>query len=336
MFDSKFICTLTALIIAVIAICNFNPSKGEPVVETLGMLPSMVPRPEVLAHHNGRTTVLQDTFNHKIWNNSPGLAAGLSNAPGISRSEFFQTPGTFQSNLSPRFANTQFGSQIRYNAPAFKNMGVPKSPLGYANMAKENYSPTKEDYGCGSCGNNGAGCFAAQCAGDAKSKSIKSCGAGSAPPNMKADYLNGNAREVLTETIDKFPASDGFTNTLPIGTMSTVNNMGEQLDNVIVYNRMMFANRNSTLRSQGDWIRGDLPIVPCNTGWFQVSVNPSIDLNQGAMNVLGGINNDTASSLANLINTTTGTSTIGGINMTPEQLSSIGASGNDINVTAFP
>lgn len=334
MFDGKFVCTLAALIVAVVAICNFNPSKGDPVVETLGMLPSFVTRPEVLARHKGNTSVLQDTYNTKLWENSSGLATGIANAPGIHSPEFFQTPGNFQSNLSPRFANTQFGSQIRYNAPAFKNMGVPKSPLGYANMAKENYTPgSNEGYGCG-C--SGAGCFAADCAGPARSQSPRSCAAGSAPPHMKADYLNGNAREVLTKTIDSHPASDGFTNTLPIGNMSTLNNMGEQLDNVIVYDRMMFANRNSTLRSQGDWIRGDLPIVPCNTGWFQVSVDPAIDLNQGAMNVLGGVKNQTAGALANIINTTTGLSTIGGINMTQQELSSVGASGNDLNVTAFP
>jgi hypothetical protein len=333
MFDGRFICTLTALIVAVVAICNFNPSKGDaPVLEGLGMLPSRVLRPSVLARHNGKTSVLQDTYNTKLWSNSPGLATGISNAPGVSGPDFFQTPGTFQSNLSPRFANTQFGSQIRYNAPSFKNMGVPCNPLGYAKMAKENYT---EEYGCGSCG-GGAGCFAADCAGPAKGQSPKSCAAGSAPPLMKADYLNGNAREVLSEAIDSHPASDGFTNTLPVGNMSTLNNMGEQLDNVIVYDRMMFANRNSHLRSQGDWIRGDLPIVPSSTGWFQVSVDPAIDLNQGAMNVLGGVQNETAGALANIINTTTGMSTIGGINMSQQELASVGASGNDLNVTAFP
>jgi len=208
-------------------------------------------------------------------------------------------------------------------------MGVPTSPLGYGNMAKENYT---EDYGCSSCG-GGAGCSASGCA---HGKSPKSCAAGSAPPVMQADYLNGNAREVLSEAIDSHPASEGFTDTLPIGNMSTLNNMGEQLDNVIVYDRMMFANRNSTLRSQGDWIRGDLPIVPSSTGWFQVSVDPAIDLNQGAMNVLGGVQNETAGALASIINTTTGMSTIGGINMSQQELASVGASGNDLNVTAFP
>ena len=335
MFDGKFVCTLTALIVAVVAICNFNPHKSSPVVENWWGNPSWgPPRTEVLARNKGNTSVLQATYNTKLWENSPGLAANRANAPGVAGPEFFQTPGTFQSNLSPRFANTQFGSQIRYNAPAFKNMGVPKSPLGYANMAKENYTPgSNEGYGCG-CG--GAGCFAADCAGPARSQSPRSCAAGSAPPLMKADYANGNFHQELNNTLQSNPAGDGFTNTLPIGNMSTVNNMGEQLDNVIVYDRMMFANRNSRLRSQGDWIRGDLPMVPCNTGWFQVSVDPAIDLNQGAMNVLGGVKNETAGSLAALVNDTTGWSTIGGINMSQQELMSVGASGNDINLTAFP
>ena len=329
MFDGKFLCTLTALIVAVIAICNFNPSKGDSVVETMWMNPSMTVRPNVIARKsNGQTSVLQDTYNSKLWNNSQGLATGIANAPGIHGPEFFQIPGQFQASISPRFANTQFGSQIRYNAPALKNMGVPRNPLGYANMAKENYTPGKENYGCG----GGAGCFAANCAGSAKSQSPGF----KAPPLMKPDYLNGDAAKVIQQAIDTSPANDGFTNALPIGTMNTVNNMGEQLDNVIVYDRMMFANRNSTLRSQGDWIRGDLPIAPCNTGWFQVSVDPAIDLNQGAMNVLGGVKNETAGALANLINTTTGLSTIGGINMNRQELASVSASGNDINLTAFP
>lgn len=323
MFDGKFLCTLTALIVAVVAICNFNPGKNnDPIVENLGMLPSFgPPRTEIIARSNGQNTLLENTFNPTIWNNSTGLASNISQAPGVSSQEFFQTPGNFQSNLSPRFANTQFGSQIRYNAPAFKNMGVPKNPLGYANMAKENYTV------------NGCRASAPTCG---SGKSSQSCRAGGGPPMIEANYANGDYHAVVNKTIENHKSSEGFTDTLPIGNMSTVNNMGEQLDNVIVYNRMMFANRNSRIRSQGDWIRGDLPIVPSNTGWFQVSVDPAIDLNQGAMNVLGGIKNETAGSLAALINNTTGWSTIGGVNMSQQELASVGASGNDVNLTAFP
>jgi len=351
MFDGKFLCTLTALIVAVVAICNFNPGKSEPVVEnwwsTAGFGP---PRTNVLAKGpKGRVSVLQDTYNPTIWNNSTGLATNMASAPGIAGpslgsrenfggargAEFFQTPGTFQSNLSPRFANTQFGSNIRYNAPAFKNMGVPKSPLGYANMAKENYTPgqSSESYGCG-CG--GAGCFAADCAGPARSQSPKSCGAGKAPPLMASGYANGDFNPQLEKAIDAMPANGGTTNTLPIGTMSAVTNMGEELGNVVMYDRLTYANRNSRLYSQGCMIRGDLAISPGPPGWFRPSVDPAIDLNPGAMNVLGGVHNETAGNLAALINKTTGWNTIGGVAMTNQELASVGSSGNDINYTSFP
>lgn len=327
MFDGKFICTLAAVVIAVVAICNFNPggNKVTGVVEGLGMLPSFKIRPNMVARSkNGNVQAIQGTYQSML-KPRDGLAAGID-----QKVEFWQTPGTFQSSLSPRFANTDFGANIRYNAPAYKNMGVPKTPLGYAKMAKENY---KEDYGCGGCG--GAGCFAATCGGPTQSQSPKGCGATPAPPIMPADYANGNYHKEVNAVIDS-ANGPAMTNELPVGNMTTLNNMGETTDNVIVYDRMMFANRNSTLRSQGDWIRGDLPITPCNTGWFQVSVDPSIDLNQGAINVLAGVKNETAGQMAALINDYTGETTIGGINMSQQELASVGASGNDIMMTAFP
>ena len=326
MFDGKFICTLAAVIIAVVAICNFNPTgnKASDVVEGLGMLPSRTVRPTMVAKSkNGNVQAIQGTYQSMLKPRG-GLAAGIN-----QQVEFWQTPGTFQSSLSPRFANTDFGANIRYNAPAFKNMGVPKTPLGYAKMAKENY---REDYGCGGCG--GAGCFAATCGGPTQSQSPKACGASPAPPLMAADFANGNYHKEVAAAV-KSNGGPSMTNSLPVGNMSTLNNMGETTDNVVVYDRLMFANRNSTLRSQGDWIRGDLPITPCNTGWFQVSVDPSIDLNQGAMNVLAGVHNETAGAMSALINDYTGDTTIGGVNMTQQELMSVGAV-RDIQLTAFP
>lgn len=76
----------------------------------------------------------------------------------------------------------------------------------------------------------------------------------------------------------------------------------------------MVANRNSRLRSLGDPIRGDIPIIPRTGELFAPSVQPNLDLQQGAMNVMGGLNNDTAKELANLIyDTSSGAQqTIGG------------------------
>lgn len=42
-------------------------------------------------------------------------------------------------------------------------------------------------------------------------------------------------------------------------------------------------------RGQADFIRGDLPVIPDKTGWFQVSSDPANKLMLGAMNVANGI-----------------------------------------------
>jgi len=62
----------------------------------------------------------------------------------------------------------------------------------------------------------------------------------------------------------------------------------------VIYDRLIYSNIKSRLRGHGDYIRGDLMIVPnsmktdCqNNGWFQVSVHPNRDLNMGAMAMIG-------------------------------------------------
>ncbi len=65
---------------------------------------------------------------------------------------------------------------------------------------------------------------------------------------------------------------------------------------VIIYDRIVTANKKSRLHGQGDYIRGDLPIAPSNLRYFRPSVNPNLDLNTGAMAVLGGAFNETSRS----------------------------------------
>jgi hypothetical protein len=314
MFDGKFICTLIALIIAVLAICNINTGRSK-TVENFFNTAGFVRKPSLVAAVNGGEQSLRDTFAPSAWKSSPGLSASLSNAPGVAKPEFYQSTPHFQSNLAPRFANTQFGSQIKYNVPDHKNMAAPKSPLGHLEMAKEDYTSCEKPVCDGS--------------------DAQSCTAGDAPPHMKADYNNGNYAGVLEQVAEDHPAHLGVTDSLPITQMDNLNPDGT-IENKVVYDRLMVSNRNSRLRSQGCTLRGDLPIPPCKTGWFQVSANPTIDLNQGAMQVLAGTDNETSNSLAALINSTTGQTAIAGANLTPEQLTFIGSSGNDVNVTLFP
>lgn len=83
----------------------------------------------------------------------------------------------------------------------------------------------------------------------------------------------------------------------------------------VTFDRFMYANKKSRRRTGGDPIRGDLPIVPQNTGWFRPSVQPHLDLKEGALTVLGGFDNETNASLAALMKASSGNSmaTFGGV-----------------------
>jgi len=304
MFDGKFIDTLIALVVAVMAICNFNTKKVSST-EGFGMLPSRTWKKDVMV---------------------------ASSAQAAAKGDFYSVPGTYQAILNPRFGNTQYGSNIRYNMPSYENQAVPCEPLTFGNMAKENYQEnftsgaTTENYGCGSCK---GGCSAVSCRKGGAPKSFHG-----GAPQMQADYAAGNYNNVVDEVMHDvtYPAA---TSMLPVGDMTTVNALGETVQ-PIVYERFIYANRNSRLRGLGDPIRGDLPIVPCSADWFRPSVHPNIDLQQGAMNVMGGIDNGTTQALADLISVTSGDQTIAGVNMASMKNISTGMAMADVNVTSFP
>lgn len=83
----------------------------------------------------------------------------------------------------------------------------------------------------------------------------------------------------------------------------------------ITYDRFMFSNKRSRLREHGDPIRGDLPIIPHNSDWFRPSVQPHIDLKEGAMQVMGGFDNETNNQLSLLMAASAGNAmqTFGGV-----------------------
>lgn len=119
---------------------------------------------------------------------------------------------------------------------------------------------------------------------------------------------------------------------------------GGSLDQPIVYDRYIVANQKSRLRAQGCPFRGDLaiPRTP-NTGWFQTSANPSIDLREGAMNVMGGVGNENSRKLAQLIyNTSGGHDDISSGVPLPQSMvtqfnTQLGGPGrSDVHITAYP
>jgi hypothetical protein len=197
-----------------------------------------------------------------FWN-GPARAWRIERSYGPDESckpnvDFIQTP-SFQSMLSPRFSNVQYGSNIRAGQmPPYEMLGVPKNPLG------------------------------------------------DAAPTETGGLLNANG----------------------------------ELKQPIVYDRYIYANRQSRLRAQGDPIRGDLPIMPISGNWFVPSAHPNIDLQAGALNVMAGVTNETNNKLANLIHASSGETAIGGVDMSsstimPRFNTALSPFG-DVTVTSFP
>jgi len=143
---------------------------------------------------------------------------------------------------------------------------------------------------------------------------------------IKEHYGNNDHRRLLNAK-DMLPVSD-MKGALPGADVQP-----------IVYDRYIFANSRSKYRAGGDKFRGDLPIVPIKDGWFRPSVDPHIDLAQGATAVMGGIDNNTAKRLMALSSASSGgyQDTGSGIHFAKAGRSGVSSSamGGDIQVTAF-
>ena len=347
MLTGRFFITLVGIIVAFLALCNMDFSK--PVVEGWGWtMTPMRPIARVqFTSPDGRTTAGPNYFDPS------------SDPNAYSKGSFVSTP-QFQSVLAPRFSNLSYGADIRYNLPDRKNMGVPCHPLSYGDMASqpaENYvSPqttesrnsesraSKENYN-GSC--------AGGCSGDS---GVVSCGpggygmghrvAGGYPlkPGYTADggCLTSNWQEVY----DSLPHTDVETEPLPIATMSSMDGAGN-MQQVVVSERLYSVNQKNRNAGLADLIRGDLPITPCQTGWFSVSVNPATNLWGGALLAMNGDGSTNMATLDLMTKATAGAvSANGGVDMNEMpsyramvQGSSVlgsSAGGGDVVVTQFP
>lgn len=337
MLDSKLFVTLVGLFVTVFAVCNNN--KKNSITENFWGNPGRRTKVfrEVRAP-NGQVSNLQNNWQSMLTND-----------------KFISTP-SFQGTLSPRFANTDFGANIRYNVPDNKYMAAPCNPLTFGEMATEGYKQTKENFGC-AAGKCGGGCGAVSCgpnsqiSASAAAAGSDVCNGGNPPSGFAAGNFNNVMGDVWNGKSGGVIVNPSAQSTIPVADMTAINAQGD-VTQPIIYDRFIFANQNSRLRSQGDPIRGDLAIVPCNNGWFNPSVNPNIDLQEGALNVMGGSDNGTARALGNLIYATSGgaDTAIGGmnmagqfgpqgamsLNMSNQFTSSLSAGNRDVQVSSFP
>jgi len=317
MFDSKFIATLFAVAISVIAICNINTNK---ITSNEGFgfganMPSTTTRTDKCVADswdeylkgNSRSLTFNEVQNLKHDNTTntrnitPYSSSGFSQTAqdyaqrvdnfttseelarqqaslerlnayakegfssstnGMNKGDFFST-ANWQPNISPRLENSGHGSVTRvlWNEGKInpEHMAVPveQNPLAWANMVSNGNSKKEnfvEPYGM--------------------QHSL-----------MMPKYSEGNYNSLAGG--DLMVTSDLF----PVQNMSALNGVDKngKPTQCVFFDRIIHSNRNNRRRSQGDPIRGDLPIIPDSGGkWFQVSAVPEDDLQQGALGVLGG------------------------------------------------
>jgi hypothetical protein len=207
-----------------------------------------------------------------------------------------------QALMSPRFDNSGGTVNIRYNPPAVGNRAC-DSNSPYVTQTPEGNMGTARYEGYANANSNERENFAPTCGAGGTGVPM-----GGGINNVGSSYANGNFNQVLTQAIQNSPAPV-MVDALPLTTMSSIGADGQQT-NPVVYNNFMFANKKSRLWAQQDMIRGSIPIAPDRNPTFQVSVQPHIDLNAGALAVIGGGDNSTARATANLIAASAGSTSI--------------------------
>lgn len=349
MLTKNFVITIVGITVAILALCNLDFNK-QPVVENWWGGIQFTTRAMPGAMVNGKETAISGNY--------------LDPSALMGSGKFVSTPG-YQAVLSPRFSNVQYGANIRYNMPDRENQATPCNPLTFGDMAQENYKPPLRDSGAPS-DKVGRENYCNGGSGECASGTPPSCGKGGYGLGHKvaggyevpAGYTNGNYQDVynnLPGPVVSKPCGSGQGNAnadLPIGTMTTMDGAGNT-DQFIAFNRIMVANTRSSSRlyGQADYIRGDLAILPHQTGWYSVYPDISRDVNAGAMNTLAGAGGGGESYnqlMKLLVNASGGVNlTLGGCdlgqelpkyntNMANSQITSLSNSMTDVNVSSFP
>ena len=363
MFDGKFLCTLAAIIIAALAICKIEKKNSGVIENFMGLVPggknkidsqnskgmgiqtnfATLMQPSTAKNANsliqrmtgGTASVVgirdvaenyhankqphmmntQQHMNKSRMNNQQHMnQSHMNNQQHMNNQPFgFQVPPNMQKMLSPRGTAESFGlgTNIRYNKPSHEKMAY-TNPSEFGNMVQENYGGKEKR-----CGVSGAPYQAA-------------------PTPPPSNYSAGDYGEVIN-SLPRLPgvvSNDMLSNSLPIPTMDSAG--GPDGEDVVNYNRMITANPNSRTRGAGCPFRGDLAVVPLKLGWFSPPANPTLDLQQGAMQVMAGLQPmDSNTADGARLMATVGENYYAGMLMNEQQLSSINAM-TDVQVTRLP
>lgn len=273
---NKFLVTLISIVIAMFAICKLNTKSN--TIENYLNFPLTVKRVVDVVDNKGNATTTMNNlqFGTETKGNSLGSAQ-------VANSLQFFKPTYPQQTISPRFQTGLRGTMKQNLNDNY--LAIP---------GKNGNGQIKEGYG--GCGSGECDGFYPSCNKDGVGNGIPT-GAG---PEVSSNYVSPTYKTAWDGIYgDKINQNQSE---LPVGTMQSVNASGSEgpSDTVVIERFMTTTKRRGRGFAQGDPIRGDLAILPCGPAWFRPSSDPSRDLRTGAMAVMGGIQNDTATELASL------------------------------------
>ena len=310
MLNNKFFITIVCLLLTVFAFVNANNNPTKEGFLTGFSMGKTFNRISTAQGSNSKSVMNQTAASLSAAQARANLAQQAASTYGVRKGDMYQVPPSFQSTLAPRMYAGSYGANINYDIPSMKNLAVPADPLTFANMSRENFQ----------------GCKAGVGRGNGSLDSTKTIPPPGYTASNYADLQNALSGQTATSE-------------LPVGNMETVNAQGVA-EQVFTVNTLMFSPQKTRLRQNSDYIRGDLPIIPdqCKTKWFNVAVNPSLDLNIGAMNIMAGRNeasvlfNETVTAL----NGGLSNDVYASVNMSSQKDTASLGNSRGISVTAFP
>ena len=103
---------------------------------------------KVVNDNTALTGVSEEKFIQQPQNTFSGLHnPGVPQEGYVGPDKFFTVPGTKQSDIAPRFQNTDFGANITYNFPAQEHMAaIPDNPLTLAKEVENFEQQEQENY----------------------------------------------------------------------------------------------------------------------------------------------------------------------------------------------
>ena len=281
----------------------------------------------------------------------------------------YSVNGNYQSTLSPRFINTNVGANIRYHLP--DNMNMMAAPQFLPTTRMQQYRSEERPL-VTNIPNNSNSSTTSNPSTTRSTLPLRPARTDSQPSAPNGKTLSGcgngtkmgpssSSYQVPRSVVIMDPPGMGrasgnkplrVVDTLPVDNsdiaMDTLNRQGSEIvvqldEQPLIYDRFMFANSKSRLRSRADMFRGDLPIIPVlpqsspESGvWFRPSVTPHIDLERGYISAAGGINNESNNKLRDLMIASSGgtLSTFGGASVNLQR-SIINTSAGDLMVSSF-